>query len=110
MAETVKGLSDDYENEDEPCDNKSKYSKHGKQTDLMKLSGSVLSNINYKVAFMLFVISILLFSDIFIDAVIRPIDGAIEGECTTTKGTIIQLIFLVIAYIILDLVVKYDIM
>jgi len=31
----------------------------------------------------------------------------VDGECTTTKGTIIQLLLLIISYIVLDLLVKY---
>ncbi len=78
------------------------------QTDLMNVAGGVLSNINYKIAFLLFAVSLFLFSDVFIDFAIRPIGGTVESECTTTKGTLIQLIFMVIAYIVIDLAVKYE--
>jgi hypothetical protein len=102
MSEKIKGLADD------ECEEL--LEKNSNSTDLMKLSGGVLSNINYKVAFMLFVISIVIFSDVFIDTVIRPFGNTVEAECTTTKGTMIQLLFLTISYILIDLIVKYEIL
>lgn len=79
----------------------------GKKTDLMKVTGNLITNINYKVGFLLFMIGILIFSDLFIENVLKNFKGSTVGECTTTKGTLLQLMFLIIAYIILDLVVKY---
>lgn len=128
MSEPVKGLSDDtddaydaYEDCDyegpaqdynsrheEPRARSAK--KKSKKTDLMKMTGNMLSNINYKVAFMLFAISMILFSDVFIEGVLNGFSGAVEGDCTTTKGTMIQLLFMVMAYIILDLIVKYEVL
>lgn len=106
MSEKIVGLSDDDDDEvvnDEPR-------KKSKSTDLIKVSSGILGNINYKVSFMLFVISMIIFSDVFIDNVIRPFGGTVEAECTTTKGTMLQLMFLTISYILLDLIVKYDIL
>jgi hypothetical protein len=83
---------------------------NSKKTDFMTVSGNIISNVNYKVAFMLFVLSIILYSDVFVDKIIRPIGDTVEDECPTSKGTIIQIIFLIMSYIIIDLVVKYDIL
>jgi hypothetical protein len=81
-----------------------------KKTDLMRVTGNILSNINYKVAFLLFLISAIIFSDIFMENVLERINGAVDGLCTTSKGTLIQMIFLVLGYIIIDLVVKYEVL
>jgi len=104
MAEHVKGLSDD---DDEIEETPSK--KH-KKTDLMKMTGNMLSTINYKVAFLLFVVSMILFSDVFINTVLTEFSDTIEGECTTTKGTMMQLTFMILAYVVLDLVVQYELL
>ena len=78
------------------------------KTDFMNVSGNILTNINYKVTFLLFIIGMLLFSDVFIENILIKFSDTVDGECTTTKGTLIQLILLVIAYIALDLLVKYN--
>lgn len=90
---------------DENCDADGASSK---KTDLMKISGGVLGNINYKVGFLLFFIGMLLFSDIFIDNALpsNMHDGA---GCPNTVGTVTQLTLLIFVYLILDLLVKYEI-
>ncbi len=122
MSEYVEGLSDAEEDQDNYCEDQDSYEddrksrksrkskKKGKKTDLMKMTGNLLSNINYKVAFMLFVISMIIFSDVFIEGVLSGISGTVEGDCTTTKGTMLQLLFMVIAYILLDLIVQYEVL
>jgi hypothetical protein len=79
----------------------------GKKTDMMAISGGVLSNINYKVGFLLFFFAMLIFSDIFVDAVLsdKMHDGA---GCPNTSGTLAQITMMVFIYLLLDLVVKYE--
>ncbi len=112
MSEKVEGLSDDYEeqedHDEEENDAQSKRKKKNKKSDLMKMTGNMLANINYKVAFLLFIVGVILFSDIFIDGILSNFSGSVDGECTTTKGAMLQLLFMVLAYIILDLIVKYE--
>ncbi len=79
-----------------------------KKTDFVKAGGELFKKLNLKVAFFLFFIGMLLFSDVFINGVLMHIDGAVDGECTTTKGTIMQLLILTVLYIVLDLCVKAD--
>lgn len=83
--------------------------RSAKKTDLMNLSGGVLYNINYKVGFLMFFIGMILFSDIFIDNALPPTmhDGA---GCPNTTGTVVQLTIFVLIYIVLDLLVKYDVL
>lgn len=109
MSEKVRGLSDDDDLDNEVEDQDNTKSK-AKQTDFMKVTGNLLMNINYKVAFLLFVVSMLIFSNVFIDGILRGFDGTVEADCPTTKGTIGQLIVMVLVYIILDLIVKYEIL
>lgn len=86
---------------------KNKNDKDETHTDFMNVSGNILTSINYKVTFLLFVVGMLLFSDVFIENVLIKFNDTVDGECTTTKGTMIQLILLIISYIVLDLLVKY---
>lgn len=92
-------------NVDDDCDGTPGTSK---KTDLMKISGGVLGNINYKVGFLLFFIGMLLFSDVFIDNVLPGTmhDGA---GCANTIGTVTQLTVFVFVYLVLDLLVKYEV-
>ena len=84
--------------------------KVSKKTDLLSISGAVLTEVNYKVSFFLFVIGVLIFSNVFVENILPSFPDTVHGLCTTTKGTVIQLIFLIVAYIILDLIVKHDIL
>jgi hypothetical protein len=75
-----------------------------KKSDFVSMSGNVLSMINYKVAFFMYIIGMLIFSDLFIEGVLQTMSNdLVEGTCTTTKGTCVQLLFFIIAYILLDL-------
>jgi hypothetical protein len=101
MSEKVAGLSDD-DIDVEPR-------KNNKKTDLMKMTGNLLTNINYKVAFLLFIVGIIIFSDVFVDGVLSKFSNTVDGGYATTKGTILQLVFFVLAYILLDLITKYEV-
>ena len=80
-----------------------------KKDDFVQMSVCLLNNINFKVAFFLLLIGMIIFSDMFINGVIGKFQNTMHGECTTTKGTILQLIFLVISYIVIDLLNKSEI-
>ena len=86
---------------------KNKINNSDNKTDFMNISGNILTNINYKVTFLLFIVGMILFSDVFMENVLIKFNDTVDGECTTTKGTIIQLLLLIISYIVLDLLVKY---
>ncbi len=79
---------------------------NSKKSDFMSMGGSMLSCLNIKVAVGLFIIGMLLFSDLFIDGVLSKFDDMVHGECATTKGTIVQLIVLVLLYLVIDLLVQ----
>ena len=77
-----------------------------KKSDFVRIGGNVLGSINLKMAFFLFLLGMLIFSDVFIDGILSKMDGNVQGECTTTKGTLIQLLLLCLSYIVLDLFTK----
>jgi hypothetical protein len=76
------------------------------KTDFMKITGDIFGGINFKLACFVFILGIIIFSDVFIDGILLKIDGTVNGECTTTKGTIIQLLLLSLGLIMLDLAIK----
>ncbi len=45
------------------------------------------------------------YSDIYVDLVLNSIKGSVEGDCPTSKGTLIQIITTIICYIVVDLLV-----
>lgn len=77
-----------------------------KKTDFVSVGGNIISNINLKVAFFIFLLGMVIFSDIFITILGKFSSANVDGSCTTTQGTFIQLLLLVIGYIILDLLVS----
>lgn len=93
---------------------KKKHNKREKSSDNTKTSSddfpSIFSDlfnaINYKVMFFLFIIGVMIFSDVFIELFLAPINGAVFGDVPTNKGTIIQLLVLTLGYVCADLLVK----
>ena len=79
--------------------------RDGDSDDFPSMLGDLCVNINWKIAFILFIIGIFIFSDVFIELLLVRIKGAVEGDVTTTKGTVIQLAIYSVAYIVIDLLV-----
>lgn len=101
-------VSDD--ERDEPDTNKPRRSS-GAKSDFMRVGGNILSNVNYRIAIFLFFIGLFIFSDIFTEGFLSKISSDVMmGDCITTKGTILQLILLILSYIVLDLLCKYDLL
>ena len=74
-----------------------------KKSDFMQLSAVTIGNINIKIAVFLFFVGMIIFSDLFIEKFLSGIEGTTYMECTTTKGTMIQLVFFILCYLIIDL-------
>ncbi len=69
----------------------------------------LIKKVNYKTAILIFLIGILIFSDIFTNNVLINIDGATyDGEKISSKGTTIQLMILSLCYIVIDLLRQGD--
>jgi hypothetical protein len=78
------------------------------KSDFIQTSGNLLSSINYKLFIFMYLIGILVFSDIFIENFLTQFSGAVDGENSTTKGTMIQLLVYCILMIVVDLLIKGD--
>jgi len=72
--------------------------------DFPSICTELLKSINWKVAFFLYLISILIFSDLFSETMLTK--DSMDGDCPNTKGTMIQITVLVLCYLVLDLIVQ----
>lgn len=80
--------------------------------DGLDVVGSVFSRLNIWVAVLLFIVFCLMNTTIFIEDVMKKINGdfvSADGNLTS-NGTIVQGLFLSLAYIIIDLLVGGGIM
>lgn len=62
-----------------------------------------------KIAFALFIIYILLSTDVFIDQILSKCSSAVDGQVPTTTGVIIQAICLIIGFILIDILVDNEV-
>lgn len=78
--------------------------------DFVSIGLGFIKNINIKVAVFIFLFGLFIFSDVFIESVLNKFNNASRGMESTTKGTVIQLLFLTLFYIITDMLVKFNIL
>jgi len=76
--------------------------------DFPGMSVDLVKKINFKVAFFLLLIGMFIFSDIFMNNVLP--ESMHEGGMPTSKGTMVQLMLLVMGYIVIDLLVQGEIL
>lgn len=88
------------ENEDEVDDNK--------KSDFVAVSGNIISSINYKLGFFMFLLGMIIFSDLFIEKILASFGNSVDGETPTTKGTMIQLLIFVLLMMMLDVLIKWE--
>jgi len=65
-----------------------------------------LRQLNWKMYGLLFIIFILITSDIFLDRILSRFKGAVSGTEATSYGTVIQGIMLVLFYMIIEFICK----
>lgn len=84
-------------------------SHYSDNSDFINMFSDLFNAINFKVSIFLFIIGILIFSDTFIETFLVPLEGAVDADTPTTKGTTIQLLLLTFGYIIIDLMATGEI-
>jgi hypothetical protein len=77
-------------------------------TDIGTASGKALGAINYKLIFLTFLFGLVIFSDLFVGEVLPKFEKSVFAGEPTTKGTVVQLLFLCLAMMVLDLFIKYE--
>jgi hypothetical protein len=74
--------------------------------DFPSMFTDLFHGVPWKVSLFLFVIMLFVYSDIYVELFLTSIDKAVEGDCPTSKGTLIQIITTIICYMALDLLVQ----
>jgi hypothetical protein len=74
--------------------------------DLPSMCVDLIRNIPVKQSFFIFILGIFIFSDIFIEHILVNFSNSVVADMTTSKGTGLQLLFLIMGYIIVDLLIK----
>ena len=69
----------------------------------------ILTCINYKTLLFIMFMFVILNSDVFISRILTNINGAVDGKIATNMGVIIQSILLGASYIIMDGLVRNDV-
>lgn len=78
------------------------------KSDFPSIGIDLIKKINIKVSIFLFFIGLFIFSDIFIENFLPK--NTVDGYCADSKGTTIQMLWFVFAYLLVDLLVQGDIL
>lgn len=75
--------------------------------DFPSMFVKLLTAVNFKIAIFIFIIGMIVFSDVFVLNVLTSFNDATTNlQMPSTYGTMIQLSFLVLGYIAIDLLVQ----
>lgn len=81
-----------------------------KPDDFIGIISYGFGSINFKHLIFMLIMFIFLSSDVYVDRVLSKIPGTVFNRSPNTKGTMIQLMFFAIAYILIDILVSYKIL
>ncbi len=73
--------------------------------DFISLGKDLITQIPYKKAFLLAIVMVFVMSSSFINSILANVQGAVVMDNTTTKGTLIQITIITIAYIFIDMII-----
>lgn len=107
MSETATFEEIEFDDEDDAVEEKKSTKK--KPDDLFSVVGAVFSWANLKLIVFIFLIFVAICSDMFSEHVLSRFNGTVDGRVPNTKGTLIQGVFLVLFYIMADILVQYGI-
>lgn len=77
--------------------------------DFMKMIVEIFSEIQYKLFFLIFIVFIIINSDVFINRILGKFNNTLDGHRITSWGTILQGTFLVLGAIAIDATIKNNI-
>jgi hypothetical protein len=85
-------------------------SKKYRPDDMTSMLGGLVANVNWKLIFLLYMIFLLLSSDVFINRVLAKSPDCVGYTNTPTPwGTMVQGILLILGYMIADVLIKKEI-
>lgn len=73
-----------------------------KSGDSETILGQIVTKVNWKMGIFIFIIGILIFSDVFVNNILTRFNDSEDMGCPNNKGTLIQMGFLVCAYWVSD--------
>lgn len=79
-----------------------------KSDDFITMGTDLVKAVNWKIGFWVFMVGLFVMSDLFISAVLPNFPDSSVDDVPNTKGTMIQLIMLTLAYFVIDLAVRFD--
>ncbi len=105
-------MSDDFETIEyldvDKDDEKKKSKKKPKKEKKTMISNLVdaLANTNLKLLLFIFVLFIFVNTDLFVDKLLSRIDGAVDHRAATSKGVVIQGVFIVLMFVMADTLIQ----
>lgn len=77
--------------------------------DITTIIIDVFSSIQYKFLGLMLLMFIILSSDVFINRILARFGGAVNAKCPTSWGTSLQGLFLVLAMMIIDALIRQQV-
>lgn len=77
--------------------------------DLPGVIMDIVAGVQFKLISLIFVVFLLITSDVFINRILTKFSGAVEYKYTTTYGTCIQGLFFVLFYVLIDVGIRQGI-
>lgn len=74
--------------------------------DMIGMFNDVISNVQFKFVGMMFLVFLVLSTDTFITRVLSVFGSAVGGGCPTSWGTVLQGMFLVLAMLLIDPLIR----
>jgi hypothetical protein len=111
--ETIEYLDDiDVDTKKNKKNKHKKEKKEKKENDESIIASLVdaLAKTNFKLLILIFILFVFINSDLFIDKILSRVEGAVDHRAATSKGVVIQGIFLVLAFVIADVLVQSSIL
>ena len=84
-------------------------SKRTHRDDLGGMVSDFFGRFNVKIAIFIMIFGLFIFSDLFIENVLLHIKDATSADTTTTKGTMIQMLIIVLFYLVIDMLVQCEV-
>lgn len=80
------------------------------KTEMLNMASDALGGFSFKLILFLYLIFIIVCSDVFIDKILSKFDSAVDMHVPTTYGTLIQGAILVVSYIFTDVLIKMEVL
>lgn len=80
------------------------------RSEMMNMTSDMLGGFNFRILLFLYLIFIIICSDVFVDRVLTKFDGAVDMHVPTTYGTCVQGGLLVGAFVVADVLVKMEVL